>query len=319
MKNIICLILAGIAINCVCAQTLPTKHEWKVTLKVVDEAGNPISAASASVGYFSKSRPASINGLTDTNGVFTASHSAYSGLLGYTAEKIGYYTTREPSCDLGFTYDPIKWNPTQTIILKKIGEPIPMYARKVQIEIPETNKPVGFDLMEGGWVTPYGKGKQSDFIFQADRRWVSRKDFDCTVKLNFSNQDDGLIPVSIPLNQGSELRMSAIAPLEGYLPQISKSLSHTPANGWKDNEREGNKDQNYYFRIRTVMDEQGNIKSALYGKIYGDFALDPINSKTTWIIFTYYLNPEPNSRNVEFNPKRNLFKQLSDMEQVKEP
>ncbi len=63
-------------------------------------------------------------------------------------------------------------------ILKRIGKPIPMYARKVQIEIPEINKPVGFDLVEGDWVTPYGKGKQADFIFQAERRWVSRNDFD---------------------------------------------------------------------------------------------------------------------------------------------
>ncbi len=90
---------------------------------------------------------------------------------------------------------------------------------------------------------------------------------------------------AVSLNQGSELRLSAKAPSEGYVPEFSKGLSHTPGNGWKDNERDGNKEQNYYFRVRTVLDEQGNVKSALYGKIYGDFALDPINSKTTWILF----------------------------------
>lgn len=40
----------------------------------------------------------------------------------------------------------------------------------------------------------------------------------------------------------------------------------------------------------------GNIISAQYGKIYGDF-----------LAFTYYLNPSPNDRNVEFDPDQNLF------------
>jgi hypothetical protein len=60
--------------------------------------------------------------------------------------------------------------------------------------------------------------------------------------------------------------------------------------------------------VRTVLDEMGNIKSAHYGKIYGDF-----------MQFKYYLNPTPNDRNIEFDPKRNLLKNLKAMEQVREP
>jgi hypothetical protein len=45
-----------------------------------------------------------------------------------------------------------------------------------------------------------------------------------------------------------------------------------------------------------VLDENGNIKSALYGKIYGGFEN-----------FQYYLNPTPNDRNVEFDPDHNLL------------
>ena len=48
--------------------------------------------------------------------------------------------------------------------------------------------------------------------------------------------------------------------------------------------------------VSTVLDANGNVKSALYGKIYGDF-----------MKFTYYLNPTPNSRNMEFDPKNNLL------------
>jgi len=35
--------------------------------------------------------------------------------------------------------------------------------------------------------------------------------------------------------------------------------------------------------------------------------------------FDYYLNPTPNDRNVEFDPKRNLMKNLKPLEEVTEP
>jgi hypothetical protein len=37
------------------------------------------------------------------------------------------------------------------------------------------------------------------------------------------------------------------------------------------------------------------------------------------VLFTYYLNPTPNDRNMEFDPKQNLFKDLKPMEEVKDP
>jgi hypothetical protein len=51
----------------------------------------------------------------------------------------------------------------------------------------------------------------------------------------------------------------------------------------------------------------------------GDIRLDPINSKTRILLFTYYLNPTPNDRNLEFDPKRNLFTNLKDEERVTAP
>ena len=223
MKYLTHLVLASITINYACAQVALVGHEWNVTFKVVDEAGQPVANTKAGVGYYSKSQPASIDGLTDTNGVFTASHYAYSGILGFAVEKSGYYTTRE-TYDLGFTYDAVKWNPLQTIILRKIGKPIAMYARKVQVEIPEIDNPIGFDLTVADWVAPHGKGIQSDFIFQVQRRWISRNDFDSSVKITFLHHGDGLVPVSTPLNQGSKLRMPAIAPANGYIDELSKNF-----------------------------------------------------------------------------------------------
>jgi hypothetical protein len=308
MKSTICLILFGMTVNCACAQTNPLKHEWKVTLKVVDDNGQPVANARAGIGYFSNHVGASIDGLTDTNGIFRASHSAYSGLLGFAVEKSGYYTTRQ-EYDLGFTYEPAKWNPTQTIVFKRIINSIPMYAKRLNTHVPALDKPIGFDLMAGDWVTPYGKGIQTDIIFTAhfDKQEENESDFKLTV--SFPSHGDGIQEFSVPPtylpNQGSELRSAQEAPTDGYRSEWIQT----------DNRKTGRPittncdiNRNYYFRVRTVLDEQGNVKSALYGKIYGDF-----------MHFSYYLNPTPNSRNVEFDPKRNLSKNLSNMEGVSEP
>jgi hypothetical protein len=312
MKIIASFILTGLVISHACAQV---EHEWCVTLKVLDELGMPISGANAGIGYYTNSVGTSADGLTNTNGIFSASHASYGGDLGCIAEKDGYYTTRR-SYKVPFTYDPIRWNPTITLVLKKIGKPIPMYAQQARIEIPELRKPIGFDLTEGDWVAPYGRGKESDFIFQAQRRFVNRQDFESSFTLTFHQPHDGVFPIKIPIDQGSELRLSAIAPTNGYLTELSQMLNDTPSKGWEKSEE---KDQNYYFRVRTKIDDRGNIVSAHYGKVYGDFKIDAINSKTLLIFFQYYFNPTPNSRNVEFDPKANLFHQLSNRQAVNVP
>jgi hypothetical protein len=317
VKTTIFLCVIGILIGCAQAQllTAPTPR-WKVMLKVVDDTGSPVAGAEASVGYLGTHN---ISGLTDTNGVFIASHRDKSYGLGILVTKDHYYPTRQVY-DMGwaFQYDKNKarWNPSINLTLERILKPIPMYARNSQIELPIVDKGVGFDLMKYDWVAPYGKGSQSDIVFQAKRRWVSRNDFDSNLVVMFPNSGDGLFAAASIPGQGSEgPRISTTAPLDGYVPQLQRELSNTPSGGWKDD----GKNQNYFFRVRTALDENGHITSALYGKIYGDFALDPINSKTTWILFTYYLNPTPNSRNLEFDPNQNLFTGIKSYDRVMVP
>jgi len=249
-----------------------------------------------------------MDGLTDTNGIFGASHSAHSGILGFAAEKAGYYTTREPSYDLGFTYDPAKWNPTQTIVLKKIGKPTAMYAKRLNTHVPVLDKPVGFDLMAGDWIAPYGKGKETDMIFTVHLDQRAESDFDYKLVVSFPNPGDGIQLFgtnTFRFREGSELRSPHEALENGYEPQWVKTQSQKPGEPSKNG-----RDENliYFFRVRTVLDENGNVKSALYGKIYGDF-----------MRFAYYLNPTPNSRNVEFDPKQNLMKNLKSLEGVDAP
>jgi hypothetical protein len=322
MKSLICLVLGFGTFGCGKAQNSPVQlPEWKAAVHVTDELRQPVNGAHVVIGYYISPPPGqSIAmdkkvGLTDLNGLFRASARAQSVDLEFAVQKDGYYPTYQ-SYELGLNYDPVRWNPTQSVVLKKVGTPVPMYARKAQIEVPEIGKPIGFDLLEYGWVAPYGKGKHGDFIFETQRRWKDRNDFETKMEVKFFHTSDGISGPQAPTSQGSALRLPATAPLEGYLSELSRTLSRDPVSGWV---KDGNKDQNYYFRVRTELDETGSVKSALYGKIHGDFQLDPINSKTLYIFFTYYINPETNSRNVEFDPSKNLFGDVPPLQQVKAP
>lgn len=318
MKKIICLILIGTGIIFVFAQTL-VLHKWKVTIKVVDETGQPIAEAKTGVGYYSHSQPTSIDGLTDKDGIFKASHftSAIIADLGFSAEKAGYYITRPPGIELrnyGQYSDLSKWKFTETIVLKKIGNPIPMYARRKEegMMLQKEGEPMGFDLKAGDWVAPYGTGFHTDIIFTLlHRQIISQSKFDCTLKVSFPNKGDGIVIAPSEEFAGSAFRTSRTAAKNGYEPELNLRFTNTEL---------ATNVFGYFMRVETSLDEKGNIKSALYGKINGNFKLYAGTIKPhSGMGFDYCLNPTPNDQNLEFDPKRNLSQNLKLLEGVNEP
>jgi hypothetical protein len=295
MKAYILFCLVWLALSCALAQANAVQHKWSATLKVVDENANPVAGANASIGYFTNSQPASFEGLTDFEGLFSATHSAQSDLnvLGFEAKKAGFYTTRI-GCDLFPPYEPAKWNLTQKLVLKKVEKPIGMYAKQINsLKFPEYNKVIGYDLMIGDWVAPYGKGANSDIRF-IEHHADAKSGY--TFTISFPNLGDGIQEFTVPdAEKGSELRSAHEAPVDGYQPVHEQTQMADPHRG-------------YFLRVRTTLDHNGNIVSALYGKIYGDF-----------MQFNYYLNPTPNDRNIEFDPKHNLLRGLKSYEQVTAP
>jgi len=321
-KSLISITVLSGLLLAVAAVELPLA---KVTLHVIDEDGNNLSNVDANItflnpihktGTWGSSDTFSRSGKTDSNGLFLIEqragfqiHYAASGANCYkTTGRFDFKTEKDGQ------YQP--WNPVFTVLLKKIIHPIPMYARRLQTEVPMLDQPVGFDLMEGDWVAPYGKGKQDDFIFALKRRFVNRRDYEAIVTLTFSNRADGLHAVKTQTEYGSELRLPRIAPESGYVFETTTSVG---AGAGKPAHEDARPDRSYLFRVRTVLDENNRPTSGLYGKIDGDIRLDSINSKTCILLFTYYLNPTPNDRNVEFDPKRNLFANLKSDERVTMP
>ena len=285
-------------------------HQWEALLNIVDDNGGPVAGADVSVFYdvppaLQGKDPGRINGLTDSNGVFTASNDDNTYSLRFLVQKSGYYAD-DLFNDFHGVFSSENLNPHLTLALKKVVNPIPMYAKLLNTHVPALDKPVGFDLMAGDWVGPYGSGTHNDMLITGhfDKHADGESDFTLTV--GFPNPGDGIQEFTVPDSErGSALRSPHEAPAEGYQPQWVQTDNRKPGKRIETN-RDSNR--NYFFRVRTVLDESGNVKSALYGKIYGDF-----------MEFTYYLDPTPNDRNVEFDPGHNLLGGLRSFEQVKSP
>jgi len=278
------------------------KKEMKFSVKVIDDVGSPISncevGAIISVKTMGKSAYKRTTSNTDKTGIayfdLKSSHSRVS--YGATAPD-GYYRSFGgefffKSAQLG-TWQPE--NKKFQVVLNRKVNPIAMYAKKGPKKPPVLGKNIGYDLQLGDWVSPYGKGKISDVVFNMNYNSIAPNEFTSILTVDFPNESDGMIAFEAPIEkeQKSQLRSGYQAPEKGYL----KSLTHNwvRTHGKPDvNTRK--RTRNYYIRVRTKLDKDGNVTSAQYGKIYGDF-----------MNFIHYLNPTVNDRNVEFDPKKNLI------------
>jgi len=308
-----------------CASLLATMlhgedAHFRLTLRVIDDVGQPVAGAYVRIGAEARvtepwregGKGVFAEGLTNKEGLFSGEVETIDArLAGYSVQKDGYYRTR---LSYSAQYPPVKgrwepWNPTIELVLKRIKSPVPMYAKHVQLKVPEFDKPIGYDLVIGDWVSPFGKGEKSDFIFEARRNVRSDRDYEGSLSLRFSNLADGLIPFDQPQADGSELRLPYQAPENGYLEEKTwrEARQHEP-DGRDKVLSDASRTMNYFFRVRTLVDAQGRVVSAYYGKLHGDvrFFIGTL-APTSGLAFTYYLNPD-GTRNVEFDPQRNLFK-----------
>ena len=108
---------------------LPTA---KITVRVIDEQGNPIESAKTGVGFMTPkvsgkgwgTTSSRVSGMTDSDGLFTGEGETQAHLT-FSATKEGYYGTGSKFDDfidvsgfIGFRkYKP--WNPTVELVLKK--------------------------------------------------------------------------------------------------------------------------------------------------------------------------------------------------------
>lgn len=291
----------------------------KVTIKVVNEDGSPVEGARVGIGfddYRNRNKENSVVGLSNDNGLFSGSAATTSGAIGFNITKQGYYKStgeylfKEKKL---LRWEP--WNQEIRIVLRKIGNPVPMYARKVTAILPATNKEIGFDLFHADWVAPYGAGSTADFNVSLEADDSGPDDFEYKVTIKFNGKMNGVYEVTDNILTGSSYKLPRLANDEGY----QKSLNLMWRGLKRGQKRTWNQNRHYIYRVRAE-EKDGRLLRAMYGKIVSDVRIvsNRREGKLPSVEFTYYLNPDY-TRNLEFDTKHNLFGELPDLEKIRQP
>ena len=306
----------------------------QITLRVTDSMGKPVENAEVSVAFWGSDSSADAvvsEGTTNTNGLFVATGKTIDS-MNYTITRDGYYKTKgrywfyrpsglDPSRNWAVSptareywmyhqgensvtdgrWQP--WNPTNTVVLKEVRNPIPMRAKRVDSPVPVRGEPAGYDLEVGDWVVPFGQGKTPDMLIAYDAVIESPLVFSNQLVITANDKGAGFIRAN--KDEWSSFPSSFEAPARGYQSQVVLSLDRTRERITKK-EQLGESDY-LIVRVRTVLDDAGNIVSARYGKVYGPVEYGEEEQGGGGVRFVYYLNPTGNDRNLEFDPSRNLM------------
>lgn len=345
MKKVLLLSMIGLTLS---SSAWSEEQVVQMTFRLKDDTGNAVTGAVVQMNTFERWVPNSefgkdvrrrVEGMADTNGLVVLQVPSLRGSVKYGVFVNGEYFSNTMKMSIaGTTYyrdmggsfyftNSIEgkwqpWNPLVEIELKKVINPIPMYARHLDpwsFKVPAYNTSLGYDLVKSDWLSPHGKGETADFIFRLDCQLGEVTPdkvqyYDAIFSLSFTNEGDGIQEFLAHPREGSALRSPRYAPESGYQTQwVHHAFEHKTGASHEINE-----EQNFFFRIRTKKDAEGRIISALYGKI-NDPIIYEIRARGASIQMTYYLNPTPNDRNMEFDPSRNLFRDLKSAEQVKDP
>ena len=302
VKRTTVLLLALCAVSC-------GAPEQKLRIRVTDESGTPLKDVACMGGWW---KDVFVHGVTDQIGIveLTGKTGRHETLVKATIE--GYYPFEVYRFMMtgmnGNHWQP--WPVEVNLVMKKIRNPHPMYAVKFDgqkwLEFPDKKLgPLGVDLMEGGWMEPYGKGKVADFIIQGTKD-NSNDESPCPkgkILLTFSNPCDGIL--SMDDNGGSVLVGPAIAPENGYQPQWHFS-SWSPSTNESKTQELDSRSKVFIFRVRTKVDKTGKMASALYGKM-DDGIVGKLSRHAPRVLMTYYINSTVNGRSLEWDLKNNLI------------
>lgn len=298
----------------------PKGFHARITIRTVDEDGNVVPGVAVDAEFPAWNK---WKGSTDTNGLFVVDGEAGVFEVFWRVNKEGYYSGRgkfEFQKVANGSWQP--WSPIATQLVRRIMNPVPMYAKKVATKIPKTNTDLGFDFTVGDWVSPYGKGHCVDVIFGYSNRVSGVRDFEGRLALTFPNVLDGICENSVRFKD-SWFTLPRYAPDQGYATNWFAYICQTPLKGRHGEKTDaflgGNAQKSYFVRVRSKVDENGKLEEAHYAKIVGEIEASGIAGPWTALAFTYYINPTPNDRNMEFDPKKNLLQNLTGLEQVHEP
>lgn len=333
-----------------------------VTAKIrfINEIGVPLPEVQSDAGCrtFTGNDKLLDKGVSDADGFCVFKFKALSR-IGVRTKKDGYYQSIAPARnefppDMRFSFEPFIYdgidprskrdveppmkkevNLEASVTLREIRNPIPLYVKRVRMDIPARDVWLGYDFEVGDWVKPHGEGISSDLRIRSAPKRLDPADPNkstllpgvATLEIGFG-KDGGIIRVT--KDNGwlavSEMKMPHLAPEAGYNTLPTLKIEQTGFGAGTSSEYEKAPDtgeyllakaNGYFFRTR-VRREGEKIVSANYGKLMGNINYRPAHLDGAWwgdkkknapafgsIEFTYYFNPTANDRNLEFDVKKN--------------
>ena len=302
MKTSLTILLLS-AVSCLAMAQLYRTTHIDAEITVVDPEGKPVEGANVRLGfprYGEGRKDVMVNGMTDKDGLIRLNGEAEQ-VYNIHVQCDGFYQHREPKRTIATPSEIERYAKglqRVRIELRPIINPVVGLGQLVERrKIPAFDTDLGFDLFVGDWVAPHGNGSSTDFILRFSGRFNSVRDYDQSVQMRFPLSGDGISPIKVEYQHGSALHYPYEAPTEGYAPERVWRTWHTG----KQADRGVDPNAAYIIRFRTELDEQGNVKRALYGILGRDLQFGGDGRDGFMITFSYLVNPDW-SRNIEFDP-----------------
>lgn len=322
MKYKITLLIAFALMSSIYCQEIKSK-DYSVNVAISDNENHPVCEAKVtgsnekiiSLEPVPRRELIPVSIYSDVNGFAFLKLSRLTQVpSGYLVEKEGYYKTLISLDWSGSSAQNHHREIQSNAIIKKMRNPIAMNVANFiskDICIPKCEVEYLYDLELNEFLPPLGAGVTADIVM--------------TIK-DCSNKDDVVMVASIKAKEpgcgffhfGVDSRESGSifwsdyeAPPVGYFPEFTLRFDS------KHPEKNMNQDQNnnFYFRVRPKINPITRETTWHYGKIYGPISFWAM--KQDWSsdaaiikLDSVYFNPSAGDRNVEFDPGKNLLKNM---------
>lgn len=306
MKNVIkALVIQLLTLLVACGEQ--NVHEFTITVR--GEDGNPLGGVSVAVQleHLSAKVPGGrvVRGTTDAEGKVVL--SGYTLLApGFYCEKEGYYRSAakilfEKSADGHYVS---QRHEAECVMRRKVN-PVPMYARRTLVYLPESGKKYGYDFQVGDLVQPHGKGLKEMVNLEINHEKREGRGFLFTCLMTFPNEADGWREEVRWENGNSVFNWPYL--VEGQFANDDLLFEFGLVDGQRGYLKTGLKSP-YVLRVNSVANARGEILSANYCRIEPGIVIGggAGSNAVGGLKMTYYYNPEVNDRHLEFDRSKNL-------------
>ena len=294
----------------------------QVDVTVVDAEASPVEGAEVAIEFMQSRGADSVTAMTDANGKVSEKGTGDYGTR-VTVNKKGYYQSRIKN---GYG------DQSLTMVLREKRAPIDMSVMKFSGPVPAGVDRAGFDFSAGDWVSPHGRGATPHIYFEVTGGAEDTFNYLAEVKVSFPGKYDGIYSVVDDSAPESSFRLPYEAAGHDFQSSVEGENMSTgdPSTGvseWSNTFKDPTTHA-YVMRLNTVLDDAGEIESANYGKVRGDFVVWPYwpqgarrdtPTDRVALYFTYYYNEVPNDHNLEFDPRPERLRKLPAKQRVRQP